>query len=225
MGNNPILNIDPLGDTYDKKNNRKAKKDERKLRKETISLAGDAKKLEAKGQDVTEIRARQKEIAQSLGDYRDMRADQTTEYRFEKLNAQKTAPVTSYGGTNSIGQDIVIMYANTMGNKIHETRHGGQNARGEFSVKNPQKNYGVADEVSAYRAEYSFTGFIDFIDVNKNPTMSEILKSSQEGTNPLMNTVNSIKLINASFVNSLVDPGLNKIYPPKGISLKDWNSN
>lgn len=44
-----------------------------------------------------------------------------------------------------------------MGSRLHETRHGGQNARGEFNITTGA-NYGVADEIAAYRAQYSWSG-------------------------------------------------------------------
>ncbi|WP_185150078.1 hypothetical protein, partial [Empedobacter brevis] len=85
--------------------------------------------------------------------------------------------------------------------------------------------YGVADEVSAYRAQYSWDGNLKYIDSNKNPTQPEIINSMQTGANPWQNTINNINQINSNFVNSLVDPGFIPIYPPSSIPLNIWNSN
>lgn len=90
---------------------------------------------------------------------------------------------------------------------------------------NNSGGYGVSHEVSAYKAQYSWDGKIDFIDVNKTPTQAEILNSLQTGENPLINTIKALNQINAGFVNSLVDTGFKSIYPPASIPLKIWNSN
>lgn len=160
-----------------------------------------------------------------------MRNDQSTEYKYAKLDGKEgialglVGPSTTLTGQNSKGDNVVTMFTEkNMGNQIHETRPGGQNARGEFNVAT-SAGYGVADEVSAYRAQYSLDGNLKFIDVNKTPTQAEILNSLQTGSNPLMNTINTINQINANFVNSLVDPGFVPIYPPASIPLNIWNSN
>lgn len=163
---------------------------------------------------------------QSAQDIKDMRSDKTTQYRYASVKSKEAkdfkinGPTATITGTNENGHNIFTMYTGSnMGSKIHESRHGGQNSRGELNT------YGVSDEVSAYRAEYSYEGKINFIDINKEPTKAEMIQSIQNHTNPLMNSINKIFQISPTFVNSLVDPGFKPIYPPAGIPTIIWNSN
>jgi len=229
--NNPIRLYDVDGRYFDDDNEKKAGRIERRAEKKAARLERKADKIDKRGGNSGDLRARVGELRQSAQDVRDMRNDKSTEYKYEKLDSKEAktlgvaGPSSAFTGQNSKGDNVVTMFTeNNMGNKIHETRHGGQNARGEFNIVTGAK-YGVADEVSAYRSQYSWDGSLKFIDVNKNPTQAEILNSLQTGSNPLMNTINSINLINANFVNSLVDPGFVPIYPPTGIPLNIWNSN
>jgi len=120
-----------------------------------------------------------------------------------------------------------------MGSKLHETRHGGQNARGEFDIKTGAK-YGVADEVSAYRAQYSWKGKLDYVPFTNFNAGNNMMNFLQNGISAFKVNVTNINQINPTMVNSLVDnPGLNQvlIYPPKDnngnllIPLSTWNSN
>lgn len=52
---------------------------------------------------------------------------------------------------------------NNMESKIHESRHGGQHARGELNIVTNTK-YGIMDEVSAYRAQYSWNKKLEYYD-------------------------------------------------------------
>ena len=83
----------------------------------------------------------------------------------------------------------------------------------------------MSHEISAYKAQYSYDGAINFIDQNKTPTQADIVKSLQNGTNPLQNSINNINSVNSNFVNNLVDPGFVPIYPPASIPLTIWNAN
>ena len=231
--NNPLRFREVDGRYFEEgsKSEKQANKIERQAEKQANKFERQANNLEAKGKSTGDLRDRAGELRQSAQDVRDMRNDQSTEYKYGKLDSKESkalgleGPSTLSTGTNAKGDGVVTMFTEkNMGNKIHETRHGGQNARGEFNVLTGA-GYGVADEVSAYRAQFSWDGHLKFIDTNKNPSQAEILKSLQTGSNPLMNTIRSISRINANFVNSLVDPGFVPIYPPPSIPLNIWNSN
>ncbi|MBT8282997.1 MAG: hypothetical protein KJO86_04600, partial [Muriicola sp.] len=87
----------------------------------------------------------------------------STEFRFAKAsnkanlvrdNNGNGLPVTARTGSNQI-----TMYMKSMSN-LHEPRHGGQVARGEFDVLDAlgtaSSSAGASHEISAYRAEYLY---------------------------------------------------------------------
>lgn len=230
--NNPVINREIDGRYFDdKKSAKQADRIERQAEKQANKLDKKADKIDKKGGDSGDLRARSGELRKSAQDVRDMRNDKSTEYKYAKLDGKEgkalglAGPSTTLTGQNEKGDNIVTMFTEkNMGNQVHETRHGGQNARGEFNVATAA-GYGVADEVSAYRAQYSWDGNLKYIDSNKNPTQPEIINSMQTGANPWQNTINNINQINSNFVNSLVDPGFIPIYPPSSIPLNIWNSN
>ncbi|MBQ7691328.1 MAG: RHS repeat-associated core domain-containing protein [Muribaculaceae bacterium] len=65
--------------------------------------------------------------------------------------------------TTMLPNGVVAMYTNGLfGNIVHEMRHGGQLARGEFGLLRDENGtiifdsrYGISHEVSAYRAEFA----------------------------------------------------------------------
>ena len=91
--------------------------------------------------------------------------------------------------------------------------------------------YGVSDEISAYKAQYSWNGQLPFLDTDLNPTAAQILAAVQQHQNPLRNNITNINQIDANWVNKLVDPGFKLIYPPRNangnliIPLDVWNKN
>jgi RHS repeat-associated protein len=231
--NNPLRFREVDGRYFEEgsKSAKQANKIESRADKQANKLEQQANRLDAKGKSTGDLRDRATELRQSAQDVRNMRDDQSTEYKYARFDGKEgkslglVGPSTTLTGQNSNGDNVVTMFTESnMGNQLHETRHGGQNARGEYNI-GTGAGYGVADEVSAYRAQYSWNGSLKFIDVNKTPTQAEILNSIQGGSNPLMNTINTINKINANFVNSLVDPGFVPIYPPTSIPLNVWNSN
>ncbi len=238
--NNPIYNIEVDGRYFEGKNEKRAARIERRAEKRAARLNKRADKLAAKGKSVGDLRDRADELTQSAQDIKDMRNDTSTEYRYGKVNSKEAkslnvvGPTTMANGQNKKGDDVVSIFTEgNMGSKLHETRHGGQNARGEFDIKTGAK-YGVADEVSAYRAQYSWKGSLDYIPFTNFNTQANLTKLLTQGISGFKVNVNNINQINPTMVNSLVDnPGLNQIliYPPKDASgnllipLSTWNSN
>ena len=235
--NNPISHREIDGRYFEGKDEKKAARIERRAEKRADKLEAKAAKIEARGGDSGDRRGRAAELRQSGQDIRDMRNDQSTQYRYAKLDGKESkalglqGPSTTLTGQNSKGDNVVTMFTESnMGNKLHESRHGGQNARGEYNIATGA-SYGVADEVSAYRAQYSWSGSLTFLDLSANPTPAQLLIALQTGKNPLTTNVTNINSINPNMVNSMADPGLVPIYPPKDaqgnliIPLNVWNSN
>jgi RHS repeat-associated protein len=226
--NNPLINREIDGRYFDKKDEKQAKKIEKAAEKQANKLEKQANKLIKNGKSAGDLMDRVAELRNSAQDVRDMRSNTSTEFKYGKLDSKQSkalglqGPTTTQTGTNAKGDNVVTMFVEkNMGNQIHETRHGGDVARGNLSFNNTG-GYGVSHEISAYKAQYSYDGTINFIDQTKNPTQADILKSLQNGTNPLQNSINSI---NSNFVNNLVDPGFAPIYPPASIPLTIWNAN
>ncbi|MCR6722581.1 MAG: hypothetical protein NVV59_20315 [Chitinophagaceae bacterium] len=237
--NNPLNNIEIDGRYFEGKDEKKAARIERKAEKRADKLDRKADKQERRGNNeaAADLRERSGELRNSARDVRDMRNDQTTQYRYGSLKSQEAkdlnlaGPSTLSTGTNTRGHGVVTMFTEkNMGSKLHETRHGGQNARGEFNILTGA-NYGVADEIAAYRAQYSWKGSLTFLDTDLNPTPQQILEAMKRNESPLKNNITSINQINANFVNRQVDPGFRLIYPPRDnaggllIPLDVWNNN
>ena len=229
--NNPLINREIDGRYFDKKNEKQAKKIEKAAEKQANKLEKQANKLIKNGKSAGDLMDRVAELRNSAQDVRDMRGNTSTEFKYGKLDSKESkslglqGPTTTQTGTNAKGDNVVTMFVEkNMGNQIHETRHGGDVARGNLSFNNTG-GYGVSHEISAYKAQYSYDGAINFIDQNKTPTQADIVKSLQNGTNPLQNSINNINSVNSNFVNNLVDPGFVPIYPPASIPLTIWNAN
>jgi len=163
-----------------------------------------------------------------------MRGDATTEYRYGSLGSKEAkglnvaSPTTLSTGTNARGDGVVTMFSeNNMGNTIHEQRHGGQNARNELNIATGA-NYGVAEEIGAYRAQYSWEGKLEY---RERPTADIMLQRVRAGQDPTKVTINNIGQITGAVVNSIVGPGFIPIYPPRNaagvliIPLDIWNRN
>jgi hypothetical protein len=159
-----------------------------------------------------------------------MRGDESTEYRYACIDnkgntSSRGKPAIDITGKNKAGVKVVTMFTeNNMGSKLHESRHGGQNVRGEYDIATGN-GYGVADEVSAYRAQYSWDGKLIYRDSPSDATLLDRVKKGQNATTVEINNINDINDINAKMVNSIVDPGFILIYPPSNIPLNIWNSN
>ncbi|MCL1943932.1 MAG: hypothetical protein FWF54_10350 [Candidatus Azobacteroides sp.] len=127
--------------------------------------------LEKAGKDIGDRRDRISELKSSKSDISDMRKNESVEFRYanasDKNNpAGKSNPVTAPDGTNAAGHNVIAIYTEgNAGSKIHESRHGGQIARGEYSFDkkgNPSDGYNVNSEISAYRAQYAYNGNLNY---------------------------------------------------------------
>ncbi len=234
VANNPISRQEIDGRYFDEKNEKKAAKIEKRAEMRADKLEARAEKMEAKGKSSGDLRQRTTELRKSAGDIKNMRSDLNTEYKYGSLSSREgrslklVGPTTTLTGQNSKGDNVVTMFTqSSMSSMLHESRHGGQNARGEFNVKTTM-GYGVADEISAYKAEYSWNGQLEYRD---QPTESVMKQRLSAGQDPTKATITNINEINKNVVNSMVDPGFNPIYPPRDsrgnliIPIDAWDRN
>ena len=208
--NNPINRTDPTGmldgDWFDEKAEKQAQKTEKTIDKKITELnkgnAGDKNDRIA-------------ELQKSKSDISDMRNDKNNQYKFDKSSNNGNNPETKRTGAGEI-----TIFTDDAGKQIHENRHGGQIARGEYDVDMSGNltsgSFGVSKEIDAYKAQYSFDGKIDYIPLTNFNSQGNILKFATQGVGAFKQTVTNMGQINNTFIQSLVDnPGINQtpIYP------------
>ena len=170
-GLNPIRNFDWLGDKYSKKNERKAKRIDKKISNKITSLEKEKSKLIEKDQNTDHLNTRIGELKKSQDDIKDMREDQSTFYSFKRGNEAETKRTKS---------DEITIFSHSKGSLIHEIRHGGQLARKEYSIDETGKSsstFGASKEVDAYRAQMGFDGtitYLPYIDFNDKEVTTKI---------------------------------------------------
>ena len=221
--NNPVRYIDPTGMYFDEANEKEARKIERRLTKRISKLEKKVAKIERRGEDVGELNSRISELRNSQKDVTDMRSNKNIEFKYSKVTNKNNPagtgnPVTSLTGINDAGHNVVTMYTEkNMGNRLHESRHGGQITRGEYSFDlngNPTTGYGIDSEVSAYKAQYSYEGKLVYIDASN--TLNQQIGSA--GMTPPISTLINIRSITPDFVKNRIGEvrsiiiGTNRIY-------------
>ena len=216
--NNPVNLVDLDGRYFDKSNARKADRYETRIERKADRLDKQAMRKENRGKQVGDLRERSKELHKSAQDIRDMRNDTDTEYRFQ-MSSDLLTTALSY--LNQLGHVVVNVSAPNMEGRIHEIRHGGQYARNEINLITGE-NYGVMDEVDAYRAQYSWIG--EFNCNFRDPLDENPINQAMSDDNMRIKSVTNINEITPNFVNQIY---YNKeyIYPPKTINIDYWNSN
>ena len=199
-GNNPIYFIDVQGDTIAKgSSTRKANRNERKENRRANKLDKKADRLESKGIDSGDLRERAKELRKSVQDIRDMRAS-TKVFKFASVSKNGGKPETKQTGDN----EITLFVEGNISNQIHESRHGGQIARGEFDVATG-KGFGISKEVDAYRAQFSFNGRLDFVthDFQQTDVLSQAFLKLGKEPPPSRRSILSINQITIDAILSM----------------------
>ena len=146
-----------------------------------------------------------------------MREKEGVFFNFKSSN-DKSNPVGVGNPTiDGVGTNQVTMYVDDdMGSKLHESRHGGDVARGKLT----KGNYGVSHEISAYRAQYSWSGSFTFRDCPSQEIMMERMADRQPIDKMVISKITSI---NKQMVKSIIyykDGTPKQLYPPEGISEK-----
>ena len=203
---------------FDDVNEKKAQRLEKQLDKQIVKLETQADKLVEKGNSTGELCERADELRNSLQDIKNMRNNKDTEFRYAKASSKnntagKGNPATLPTGTNDGGHNVVTMFIDgSVGNKIHESRHGGQVARGEYSFdqnKNPTAGYNIDSEVSAYRAQYAYNGSLSYRQsdyLRNNPTVADAFRQLGASVIPIV-TISNINSINSPFVRNIGEEG------------------
>ncbi|MEG0928956.1 RHS repeat domain-containing protein [Chryseobacterium sp.] len=229
--NNPIRFIDPDGrgvEKFDEKAEKIAQSIEKKLDKQIEKLQ--------KG-DASDKNDRIAELQRSKQDISDMRNDEDNYYSFAKA---KDNPNGGVPETARTGEGQITMYTDDFSKQIHESRHGGQIARREYDVNVGGSlrsgNFGINQEVDAYRAQYSYDGELKFPTLPKgtyeflgNSQFSvlnrQLMNNNQFPAGVEIKTVNNITGVNAMTVRSMVElfnySGNSTLNIPAGKYLKD----
>ena len=209
--NNPIYNIEVDGRYFEGKDEKRAARLQRKAEKRAAKLNKKADKLEAKGKDIGDLRDRATELTQSSQDIQDMRANEDTQFRYANTNGKeakslgiKGKPVTVGTGTNDKGDNVVTMFTGSKtGQKLHETRHGGQHSRGEINaITQSHGAQGLDTEVSAYRAQFAWDGNLRYMTHNFDQTniISRTLLNAQKVVPGTLININSMNQINTNMI-------------------------
>jgi hypothetical protein len=128
------------------------------------------------------------------------------------------------------------MHDGTMGSKIHESRHAGQVARGEANfIRNEDGSwsggslYGVNDEISAFKAQYAYSGKLTYEQYVVVQDAAHLLLIMQKGGQILARRkIENMNQINRKMVNGMAEGPIGSqdhIYPMQFVKPKDWDSN
>lgn len=231
--NNPTRYVDPNGMWFDEANERKAERTVRKTERRGEKLDKRAERLEAKGKDASNLRGRSSELREMGQDIKAMGMDDETEYRYVSANSSSNPESRGIPHTDGMGTNTVTMYVDkgSFGNVVHETKHGGDIARGTMT----ESSYGVQDEVSAYRAQYAYDGSLPYnaADALQNLITKTVFEFT--GSLPVSNVTNigeidaklvdNIGQVRSANVNGEKRYGLAPLYPPDGLSKSQWDNN
>ena len=233
--NNPLKYIDPTGMYFDPVNEKRAQEIEKNLNKQIKKLEKDIAKLEKKGKDIGDRGDRVSEMKKSLTDISDMRGNEDVKFSYKNASDKNNPAGKGNPTIDGLGTNDVTMYVEgNMGSRLHESRHGGDAARGTLTLD----NYNVNHEVGAYRAQYAYDGKLDYLEVNDDNQ-----KIALTGIRPPSSQINSMSSITPAFVNNIgtmtsltlpsgkIQPGLMRLYPPKiwtgmrwhGIPSSQWD--
>ena len=156
-----------------------------------------------------------------------MRDNKDIQFKYEKSKDGQSS-------TSATSDNKVVTMTTTKDKEIHETRHGGQYSRGEvFKSGQEVKNYGVIEEVDAYKAQYAFDGVLKYNSHNFDQTgvLNRLVLDSGNFPEDSKRTINNINLINATTVNNMgvigpyMPPFVIPAYPPGNMTQSDFDNN
>ena len=189
---NPIKYIDPSGMYFGMASMDEAIQILRDLSYELTNIRNN------KSISEEETNSRATEIIQSMLDIVFMMYDKTKEYEYSYDNDKNGIKISR---KNALGHDVITMYVekDSKGIKVHESRHGGQVARGELNLSTipGEFNYNINHEISAYKAQFSIDGEI-YYNI-KYPSNNGILFPQK---------IKTIKDINEEFIKSIHEKNL-----------------
>ena len=211
---NPVKLVDVDGREFDEVNEQIAQKIEFQLE---VKIA----ELQSKRKQSSDEKERLNELQQSKFDIQSMRLKQGIKFQY-KSSGDSDNPANGGPTIEGLGTSLVTMYVDDdMGSVLHESRHGGDVARGDLKYE----NYGVSHEVSAYKAQYAWDGILKFHDF---PTQEEMILRMIENRDLNIRVINSIYNIDSDMVKQIRYYNENHIpcplYPPQGINEKDFYS-
>ena len=166
--------------------------------------------------ETASLSEQKEEVDKSIQDLCDMWKCEDKIFHFEdsKNNGNKNETKKVNG--------VYTMYveSNRNSSKSHEMRHGGQNARNEWDFMpsgEPDNRFGASHEVSAYRAEFAYDGFLHYMPFVDLSDAVLFLKYSYTPESFLKN-INSIDMIDKNLINHMYEE-INK----KFIKLYNYN--
>ena len=110
------------------------------------------------------------ELFKTSEDLQNMRAQKDIAFHFEDINRMTESDKAKYDittsetkktGTDSKGNQIITMFSEDGGTRIHEARHGGQIACGQSMDSSD-----IPREVSAFRAQFAWLGHYSYYSVS-----------------------------------------------------------
>ena len=213
--NNPINNIEIDGREFDEKNEKKAKKIEAKVEKRIAKVEKEIAKLEKKGKDIGDRKERVGEMRKTLSDVGDMRKDDKNKYVFASASQNDNKPETKRTGSGEI-----TIFTDNFSKQIHEARHGGQIARDEYDVSTSgtiiKGTFGASKEVDAYRAQYGYDGFIQYLPDMSTMSQDKLKSAFTPGPSGLTYDIRLLqdKLLN---INAITPNLLRNFFDLKGL--------
>ena len=196
---NPIKYIDPSGMYFGKASMDEAIQILRDLSYELTNIRNN------KSISEEETNSRATEIIQSMLDIVFMMYDKTKEYEYSYENDKNGIIISR---KNTLGHDVITMYVekDEKGIKVHESRHGGQVARGELNLgtTSGEFNYNINHEISAYKAQFSVDGVI----------LYNIKYTSNGIDNLFPQKIRTIKDIDEKFIKSIHEEISNGVIVP-----------
>jgi len=198
-----------------KENEKKAHKIEVKVQKRIAKVEKEIAKLEKKGKDIGDRKERIGEMKKTLNDVGDMRKDDKNKYVFASASQNDKKPETK-----RTGSDEITIFTDNFSKQIHEVRHGGQIARGEYDVSTNgtllKGTFGASKEVDAYRAQYGYDGFIQYLPDLSTMSQDKLKSAFTTGPSGLTYDIRLLqdKILN---INSITPNLLRNFFDLKGL--------